>query len=578
MEEQSWLHSPLLVGESEAQNFRWPGGCDWRFGFVFVVKTAFAGWLSTWTICVLAANIEAIAHPSEDEKQWLDHLGPHGAATAILLIFPIVIACLCIPYMWKFQGSCLHVASLVGSHQLMTSGILTIPRASYTEEHRQDDIDRIWRLHKFQAIVSWVKLWQLGRKRAAILCFLFWNEWNVNLHTEDQAFWLWLVVTTLFQARALASLAKDAAELAASREEKDPQFAKLLNKQSFFLHLGSVMTVVEAAHMPLTQTWIVPAIGLGWYAGVDLIFNQIMILVIGGVIGPEEDVIALGELSWMMGSRGHRVAFPGRVNLSARDCIVSFPGKYAMEWDDAVRKVEMHEDSCSLACVFLTNKATGLGVHADVAGEPLGRCWCQSLYGKLPPHAYLEVVEDADKMTQEQLDFKLQDAEAMGQVLVIRQGETDSVWKQRKEEALSEATEKCKENQGRAPWGCQWFAKWKANVDKAVECRQTLHVFFFENKVGCGKLAWEDLSHPAALSEAKRDNGLGNSQRAEVAYLDRCHVAYEEHDVREFYAFMSQRMKKKKVPRIGVTSKRTRVVSKAYHTRICSSLRLRRSN
>ena len=64
----------------------------------------------------------------------------------------------------------------------------------------------------------------------------------------------------------------------------------------------------------------------------------------------------------------------------------------------------------------------------------------------------------------------------------------------------------------------------------------------------------EDLSHPAALSEAKRDNGLGNSQRAEVAYLDRCHVTYEEHDVREFYAFMSRRMKKKKVLQIGATS------------------------
>ena len=239
----------------------------------------FAGWLSSWTICVLAVNMEAIAHPSEDQKQWLDHLGPHGAATTSLLFFPIVIAGLCISYMWKFQGSWLHAASLIGSHQLMTAGILTIPRASYTEEHLQDDIDRIWRLHKFQAIVSWVKLWQLGRKRAAILCFLFWNEWNVNLHTEDGARWLWLVVTTLSQARALASLAKDAAELAASREEKDPEFAKLLGKQSFFLQLDSVMTVVEAAHMPLTETWILPTIGLGWYAGVDLVFNQVMILV-----------------------------------------------------------------------------------------------------------------------------------------------------------------------------------------------------------------------------------------------------------------------------------------------------------
>ena len=84
----------------------------------------------------------------------------------------------------------------------------------------------------------------------------------------------------------------------------------------------------------------------------------------------------------------------------------------------------------------------------------------------------------------------------------------------------------------------------------------------------------EDLSHPAVLSEAKRDNGLGNSYRAEVAYWGRCDVAYEDYDVMEIYAFMSRHMKKKKVPQIGVTSKRTRVLRKAYHNRICSSLRL----
>ena len=48
----------------------------------------------------------------------------------------------------------------------------------------------------------------------------------------------------------------------------------------------------------------------------------------------------------------------------------------------------------------------------------------------------MDVVEDADKRAQQQLDFKLQDAEALGQVLVILQGAADSVWQQMTEEAL----------------------------------------------------------------------------------------------------------------------------------------------
>ena len=69
---------------------------------------------------------------------------------------------------------------------------------------------------------------------------------------------------------------------------------------------------------------------------------------------------------------------------------------------------------------------------------------------------------------------------------------------------------------------------------------QTLHVFFFEGKVGKGKLAWDQLSNQDAVKEARKDTGLGASQTVEVAYLEKEGLEYEEHDIREFKQFMKE--------------------------------------
>ena len=108
----------------------------------------------------------------------------------------------------------------------------------------------------------------------------------------------------------------------------------------------------------------------------------------------------------------------------------------------------------------------------------------------MDPATYLSTVEE--DLPEQELLFKKSDAEAMGQVLLIRQAENDASWTARKKEALLKAAAKCKENRYRAPWGCRWFADWKENVDKAGQQGQKFHVFYFEGKVGCGKMAWED--------------------------------------------------------------------------------------
>ena len=87
---------------------------------------------------------------------------------------------------------------------------------------------------------------------------------------------------------------------------------------------------------------------------------------------------------------------------------------------------------------------------------------------------------------------------------------------------MIEAQLLCEKNEMRAPWGCEWFEQWKKNIHSALEHSQTLHVFYFEGRRGAGKLSWDELSDQGAKERARKDGGLGASQTAEVAYLDKC--------------------------------------------------------
>ena len=210
------------------------------------------------------------------------------------------------------------------------------------------------------------------------------------------------------------------------------------------------------------------------------------------------------------------------------------------EWDAAVRMVEVHSTACSLACVFLTDRNSGLGMH-EVNPEEPSHCWCKALYGQVPAGAYISIVEDPKAISAEELRFKESDAAAMGQIFLKRDGQNDQEWAQDKEEAHRAAWKRCEKNCGRAPWGCRWFHDWKTNVDQAVHQGQRLHVFYFEGRVGHGKLLWQELSNETSVREARKNSGLGTSQTAEVAYLERSGYHFQEHDVAEFYDVMTCR-------------------------------------
>ena len=244
----------------------------------------------------------------------------------------------------------------------------------------------------------------------------------------------------------------------------------------------------------------------------------------------------LAEMSGLASTK--RIVFPGKINHDARDCIVSFPGKYPELWNQAAQAMEKTEFSFSLACYFLTDRASGLGEHVGVP-HLKGGCWCHTIYGKMLPSAYLSVV-DLNELKpgdneQELLRFKLEDAETMGQHLIIKRNQSELEWQQEVSQALVHAEELCKENRFRAPWGCLWFEVWRRKVEEAVIFRQTLHVVYFRCQCGKGKMKWQDLCNERARDLARKDTGLGMSQTAEVAYLDHRGIPYQEHDVTDFY-------------------------------------------
>ena len=285
----------------------------------------------------------------------------------------------------------------------------------------------------------------------------------------------------------------------------------------------------------------------------DLFLQIFNTLTLSGMIGPKqwnhpmEAFRQLADLSGF-GFASKRVAFPGHINQKAAKCIVSFPGKYSELWDEAVSSVTTQAETTgkgawSLACVFLTDAASGLGQHAENPDEP-GKCWCHNLYGRVPASTYLSVVEvepgQIDSPANRQmLAFKRRDAQAMGQLLVVKSDQSDIEWQKQLVEATNKAEDLCSGKDGRAPWGCQWFQEWKQNLDLAVDLKQELHVFYFEGRKGQGKLAWKKLSDDSAKARARQHSGLGASQTAEVAYLERMGFSYVEHDIRDFQAFIA---------------------------------------
>ncbi|CAE7828972.1 unnamed protein product [Symbiodinium sp. CCMP2592] len=231
------------------------------------------------------------------------------------------------------------------------------------------------------------------------------------------------------------------------------------------------------------------------------------------------------ELKAAAGDVSNRsIRFEGSViREHGRPCVASWPGKYEGAWEALVS--QGRNGQVSAAVVFLPQGTDDYGKCDSIPeaeGLP-GTCWCTPLYGE------------------------------------------------------------------QKPWGCRWFTKWRENIEAAVESGAELEVYYFQGQVGKGKvksfdtagddnLQREELNKKqkdfeqspefeqaldaglsnlskeqrgdgssqysrearrlflASLSEAERQflaatEGLGNSQKAEVAWLEKKGYAYWEVDV-----------------------------------------------
>eukprot|EP00435_Cladocopium_sp_Y103_P037544 s354_g9.t5 len=226
-------------------------------------------------------------------------------------------------------------------------------------------------------------------------------------------------------------------------------------------------------------------------------------------------------------TRERTIVFEGNI-IPKRETVCSWPGKYATAWDELV--AGSRQDTISAAVVFLPEGSKHYGFHDPIPAKKdlcdlHGKCWCTPLYGEPKP------------------------------------------------------------------WGCRWWSKWIANIEQAVSQECTLVVYYFNGMRGKGKVqdfttagkehmrreaifrcmdafrksdsfqdALEaglkhlseeqgpDSSSPysrevhrlflATLSEEDRQfleasEGLGNSQKAEVAWLKRNGFRYIEKEVWE---------------------------------------------
>ena len=203
-------------------------------------------------------------------------------------------------------------------------------------------------------------------------------------------------------------------------------------------------------------------------------------------------------------SHAFKILYKGKIHdVKGIYCIASFPGKYEGRWNQITELGNNEIAKRSVACVFLPQHTPRFGTH-DIDGERTdGRCYCHTIYGE------------------------------------------------------------------KKAWGCGWWVEWTHNVMEAHFLGQKFQVFYFNGQVGQGEIDWKDCAKHSLLRDRVMDKrpkdeagwpktmsaeedahfletlseeeqhcmvGLGKSQKAEVAWMKANGIAFERHDVEQFFA------------------------------------------
>ena len=217
------------------------------------------------------------------------------------------------------------------------------------------------------------------------------------------------------------------------------------------------------------------------------------------------------------------IVFEGKVRPGTGKCVCSWPGKYESAWDALV--TGSRSGNISAAVVFLPEGSTHFGRHDTIPEEEKlpGTCWCVPLYGEQKPWGcgwwtqWIANIERAHREGAEMEVYyfkgmkgrcKVKDFSTAGEEHLRREAIQAKKQEFFQSQAFSDACDEGIEGLSKDPRG-----------DSSSQYSREVQRLF---------LAWlpEEERHFMEASE-----GLGNSQKAEVAWLERKGYAYTEVEV-----------------------------------------------
>ena len=236
------------------------------------------------------------------------------------------------------------------------------------------------------------------------------------------------------------------------------------------------------------------------------------------IFGEQDDIAKEGGLNLT----DHTIVFEGNI-LPGKPCVSSWPGKYESAWDALVQK--SRGGHLSAAVVFLPEGSRHFGIHDPIpkAEDLRGACWCTPLYGEKKPWGcrwwthWIQNIEEAVEKRAELQVYFFDKMKGKGKVKNFSTAGAEHV---RREQIFRRKGEfkESKEFQSAVSAGLKELSKKKCGDGSSQYSREEHRLF----------LSWLDEEDREFLISSE---GLGNSQKAEVAWLQRKGYAYTEVEV-----------------------------------------------
>ena len=236
------------------------------------------------------------------------------------------------------------------------------------------------------------------------------------------------------------------------------------------------------------------------------------------IFGDDDELKKEGGLNF----RDHTIVFEGKI-LAGKPCVSSWPGKYESAWDALVQK--SRRGHLSAAVVFLPQGSRHFGIHDQIpTAENLpGACWCTPLYGEEKPWGcrwwthWIKNIEDAVEKGAELQVYFFDKMKGKGKVEDFSTGGTEHL---RREQIFRRKGEfkESQEFKSAVSAGLEELSMEKRGDGSSQYSREEHRLF----------LAWLEEEDREFLVSSE---GLGNSQKAEVAWLQRKGYPYTEVEV-----------------------------------------------